>query len=92
MAERVACPTCEGKGEHGVYVCPGFRYTLVRCKRCDGSRTVTAAEAERVADGKQRADYRKARGLSLREEAARLGITPMALADIEHARVRGDGR
>jgi ribosome-binding protein aMBF1 (putative translation factor) len=60
---------------------------LVPCTRCGATGQVTAAEAERVAEGQRRAADRKARGLSLRDEAARLGITPIELADIEHARM-----
>ncbi len=92
MIELVECPTCRGQGEYEVYACPGFRRVVVACKRCGATGRVTAAEAARVAEGKRRAEDRKARGLSLRDEAARLGITPMELADIEHARplVPGD--
>lgn len=82
----VTCPTCEGRREYGVYACPGFRLVMVSCKRCKASGLVSIEEADRITEGKRRAAGRKARGLSLRQEADRLGMTPMQLADIEFAR------
>ncbi len=84
--DLVDCPTCRGAGEYEVRVCPGWRSRIVKCERCKGSRRVTRAEAERVAEGRRRYQDRVSRGVSLRDEAARLGLTPRELADIEHAR------
>lgn len=66
--------------------CPGGRPLTLMCKRCGTTGRVTPAEAERVADGRRRREDRVARGLSLRQEAERLGLTAEALSDIEHAR------
>jgi DnaJ-class molecular chaperone len=91
VTNLVTCPDCQGSRQVEVYACPGFRRALVDCTRCGTTGQVTAAEAERVAEGKRRAEDRKARGLSLWQEAERLGVTPMELGDIEHARPVGTG-
>ncbi len=91
MRALVTCPDCEGRRQVEVYACPGFRRLLQDCRRCGATGSVTQAVAARVAEGRRRASDRKARGFSLRDEAARLGITPMELADIEHARGPIDG-
>jgi len=64
---------------------------MVDCGRCGATGEVTAAELARVEEGERRRRDRIARGVSLQQEAARLGLTPMALADIEHARGEGGG-
>lgn len=82
----VICPTCDGCKEYEVYACPGFRRVLIPCSRCKATGRVTEVEAQRVEAGRQMREARVARGLSLRQEADRLGLTPMELADLEHAR------
>ena len=82
----VTCPDCQGTRRIEVMACPGFRRAVVDCPRCEASGQVTRLEADRVAEGRRRYEDRVARGVALRDEADRQGLTPMALADIEHAR------
>lgn len=64
-------------------------YRMARCPTCHGSGTVSVARRVCMAEGARRREDRKARNLSLREEAQRLGIGAKELADIEAGRVDG---
>jgi hypothetical protein len=97
MAEQpVTCPDCAGRGHHTVHQYgvfdgrTGGRWIEEECLLCAGFGTVAASLAAlrtaRLAEGERLQADRKARGLSLRDEARRLGITPMELSDREHGR------
>jgi hypothetical protein len=83
--ELVTCPDCQGTRSRRYLTVGGVANGP--CARCCASGRVTQAEAERVATGRRRYEDRVSRGVSLRDEAARLGLTPRELADIEHARI-----
>lgn len=87
------CPSCGGKGQTLCHVDgsrdgqPFGETRLMACSTCDGRKEITSEHQMRIIEGERRRDDRKARLMSLREEAKRLGISPVELADIEWGRV-----
>jgi hypothetical protein len=61
-------------------------YGSMPCFMCNGTGEVDEGFEARLALGENRRQDRIARGLSLRQEAARLGITAEELCDREHGR------
>lgn len=90
--EMTTCPSCSGRRTVTAMVDgyrDGKRFGEMRelaCLTCGGKGSITTFHAEQIAEGKRRRDDRVARGMSLREEAKRLGIDPSELNDIEHGR------
>jgi hypothetical protein len=78
----VRCEHCEGRGWVDGFVSSGRLETLL-CLRCEGKGEVSVLVAGRMAEGRRRRDDRLARGLSVRQEAERLGITAVRLGEIE---------
>jgi hypothetical protein len=89
------CPTCGGmgasfgfwdgtdeKGEHVGGCGP------VVCLTCEGRGHVGQEVLDRIVEGKRRRRERIDRGLSLRDEATRLGISMQELCNLEHGRTR----
>lgn len=74
------CPRCDGEKmvatPHG----------LVECPMCDGDGVIPEEYAQRLADGGLFYNERVSRSISLREEAAELGIDPKSLGNLEHGR------
>lgn len=93
MTPAVTCPNCLGKGytfAHVRGIRDGKTFSEFRdlvCSTCFGDKVITADHQARITKGERRREDRKARGLSLREEAKRLGISPVELSDIENGRV-----
>ena len=83
--ERILCPECDGKKQRWCHLNPGG-WRWVKCLFCDGLGTVNLATCTAWEDGRKMAADRKARGLTLREEASRLGIPPSELSDREWGR------
>ncbi len=77
------CPSCDGKGYNVGYACPGFRLVRLDCQVCDGGNLAAEGD-QRLKKGQAMRDDRIARDMSLREEAKRLGISPVELSRIEH--------
>jgi hypothetical protein len=96
MTDAVPCPDCSGRGhslvhQYGVFDGrTGGRWVEVECLLCAGFGTVAASLAALrtaiLAEGERLRADRKARGLTQREEAERLGITVQELSDREHGR------
>ena len=63
----------------------------IACATCRGTGTITPELAQRLEEGEALAHSRKERGLSLREEAVRLGVSVRELSDREHGRLRAEG-
>lgn len=86
------CPYCNGQGgSTGIGCGPGgCKLISLVCGMCEGGK-VQAAQLptmlEAIKRGQARRDDRVARGLSLREEAKRLGVTVLRLSDEERGRV-----
>ena len=87
MIDSIVCPECRGTKEVGVLVCPGGIFKMIDCRMCNGSGEITPEHQARIEAGKKLRADRIARGLSLREEASRLGIDPIDLSHKENGRV-----
>ena len=90
MSERVQCSTCAGTGVLRGLIKPSSGACFngaIRCPSCEGSGQLGPAQVQQIAEGERRRLSRIARGVGLREEALRLGISPRALSDLEHGRV-----
>lgn len=86
----VRCPNCGGGGEiiFHKHVLSERVFKSRHCDYCDGSGRVRAYMAEKWQDGELMRLSRLTRGLSLRQEAKRLGITPEELDRRENGRIK----
>src|SRR6267143_6400047 len=82
-----ACMNCNGEGKLVGYGCPGFRRIELPCDMCDGTGVAPAWQADAVREGAGLKARRRAADRSLREEALRLGISPVALSDAERGKI-----
>ena len=83
------CPDCRGKGTISAFVDwegGGEFREGIRCHGCGGTGRVTAQRIIWRGAGKQHRDARVARMESLRDCAARLGVSAVELSDIERGR------
>lgn len=89
----VICPECNGRKGGVVHVnaTSGHRFENRKCDFCDGLGHVRQHELDRWKECEAVRADRIARGMTLRAEAARLGISPSELSDREHARRGGGG-
>ncbi len=89
--ETCLCSFCGGMGWHNEHVygrgISGWRQTT--CRACGGAGEVDESQAAAVERGKLLREDRKARGLTLAQEASRLGITAAALSKLEWGRGNG---
>lgn len=88
MKNGITCPECNGNGFSEGYVCPGFKLIKIKCSFCGESGQVTVVDMLRRENGKKMRDDRMARGVSLREEAKKLGLKPSELGDKERGILR----
>ncbi len=86
----MTCPDCDGRGSGIACVdCADRSKSGVReipCPRCAGTGQLTAEQMAAYEAGRKLRNDRVARGVSLREEARRLGITATELSDRENGR------
>ena len=90
----MTCPTCSGQKLLIVHLhtTTGGRWEKRACFTCCGAGEITEDHARQIEEGERRREDRKARYTTLREEAARLGISARQLSDIENGRAaQGDG-
>jgi ribosome-binding protein aMBF1 (putative translation factor) len=86
------CPDCGGHGSSHAIVCgtrQGQHFCDTRplnCGFCSGTGEVTEEQAKMKAEGMRLRDDRKARGLSGKQEAVRLGVSPVDWNHVEHGR------
>lgn len=81
------CPRCHGeKVMHG-FGCPGFRPMTFPCPDCGGAGEIPDERAGWIEAGQRMQKARVDRGVSLREEAKRLGVSAVLLSDVEHGRL-----
>jgi hypothetical protein len=79
----IVCPECKGAGETTGMGCPGFRPVKIPCFLCKGEKQISEERLQWIATGEAMRQDRRKRGVSLREEAKRLGIGPSDLTDME---------
>ena len=79
----ITCPRCKGKREtHGIACGPGGCQTgAMKCFTCKGEGQITEEHAARITTGEFMRKGRVSRRVTLREEAARLGV---GLAEWSH--------
>lgn len=81
------CTLCYGSGEIFAHVLTrnpkthGFQ--MIKCDRCNGSGVITQEQVALIARGKKLREDRKKCGLTLRQEAKRLGISVVELSELE---------
>lgn len=83
MTSPALCVNCKGDGILVGYGCPGFRRIETPCKPCGGTGQAPSWQAEAVGRGRDLRAARMARKVTLREEAHRLGLSPVTLSDAE---------
>ena len=85
----IICPSCDGRKENFVFVNRGTQPHTQEtwpCSTCKGIGSITAEHMARIEAGAVLRAERQSRDMSLREEAARLGIKPSELSARENGR------
>ena len=83
------CYACNGVGEvtaHLNYGGSNGEWKVINCPTCAGTGEITSEHAARIEAGRKARHARVLDGISLSEQARRLGITPAQLSAIEHGR------
>lgn len=80
------CPRCNGEGKERGFGCPGFKPIEINCLDCGGSGEIDAERLRWQEEGEKLRENRKARGITLREEAKRRGLSAVDLSDMEWGR------
>jgi hypothetical protein len=92
-AGQELCPACGGSRGSVAFVCAiprtQSRRMWLACPLCTAEGKVEVAKAIAYVEGQRLRRDRVARGLSQRQEAERLGITPRELSDREQGRRPG---
>lgn len=89
----ITCPHCDGKKQLFAFWdgikpdgSPFSGAGMRKCDTCDGLGVISLERNARIQEGKNRRAERLSRGLSLHEEATRLGMTAAELSAIEHGK------
>lgn len=79
------CPMCDGLGWFDAFAQRSDCCSLesVDCHVCKATGKISPERAAARIEGRRRRDDRVARGVNVRDEAARLGITAIELGRIE---------
>lgn len=92
----ITCPSCKGKGSGWGFMCgpSGDRVGEIPCSRCKRTGEITEEHAQRIEVGNLMHHERIARGVTLREEAKRLGANFGEWSRIEYGSIpeTEDGR
>lgn len=78
---RLDCPLCAGQGQVTGIGCPGFKPILLKCHNCNGTGKV---DKDKLENGQRMKTDRLNRKMTLRDEAKRLGVTPIVLSGMEN--------
>ena len=78
------CPVCNGTGKLSMVVMFASPPQEVSCWFCKGGGSVSEEKAHLYTRGRIKKGERKERGVSLEDEARRLGITTKQLHALEH--------
>lgn len=84
----VKCPDCNGEGVSRGFGCPGFRPIEIPCLMCKGKKEITEEQLQWIKDGEAMRLDRRARDMSVREEAKRLGIKASDLSLMEMGMIK----
>lgn len=79
------CPRCLGTGIEKSRIDEGI-FGVGNCSVCNGESFMSETQMQRFESGERRRLDRIRKGISLAEEAARLGISANELRDREHGR------
>ena len=88
--DMVTCSSCDGEGRNFspfIYTTEGCRAGFIQCSLCSGTGRITQEQISWVAEGDRMRDDRLERRMSLRAEAASLGISPQELSKMEFGRI-----
>ena len=85
VIEFIICPHCKGRKTSPTFVTTktGCSFREIDCFTCKGAGFITRDHRDRIVKGEGIRLERINRGLSLRQEALRLGIKPIDLARLE---------
>lgn len=89
MSDNIQCPACKGACHIRAFVeyaNKSGEVGTVKCPTCKGDGWVTRQHYDRILAGEALRKARRERGLSLSEEAARLGISPVELSHRENGK------
>ena len=81
------CPYCHGQKQVTTILDPGCRLVTRDCQDCSGTGQVEAAVARRVERGRQLAQIRKGRMVTLADVANEIGSTPVEINKMERGRI-----
>jgi hypothetical protein len=81
----IPCPKCNGTGTGGHFLLRG-KLVTAPCGLCGGATYVSIDVARWIPVGESHRKARVAEGISIRERAAALGITPARLSAMETGR------
>lgn len=86
MTDQVKCRTCDGSGQTSGHAQTnlGCYWGPLPCSTCRGWGTIDADLLVRRRHGQGLIDDRRARGMTLSQEAKRLGIDVVELSRLEH--------
>lgn len=85
----VICPECNGRKQSMAHLntTSGGRWQMTNCLFCDGLGHVRQGQLDKWREGERMREDRKRRMVTLRAEAARLGVSPTELSDREWGRI-----
>jgi len=79
----VTCPECKGNKKIMVLACPGARIVAMPCETCRETGEISGQQVGWIKAGDAMREVRIARGLTLRKEAERRGMSALALSRME---------
>jgi len=81
---NILCPDCKGSKQLSGFGCPGLKPITIPCITCRGTGEVPEEMTLAwMPLGKKMKENRRARGMSLREEAKRRRMQPSVLSEME---------
>lgn len=87
---KIICPDCQGTKITRAHLqtSRGCKWREFPCFTCDGTGSISEKHAASIIEGKRLRENRLSRGMTLRMEAERLGISPTELSRREQGHPR----